>query len=130
MKSALIVLAKSRLLLLDVTQESEIAMSVPVRLRLANARLSRHRLRHLSGQDTRAIVMSHVSSEDDVTDSEGDDGDRLIEVRSWKGIDENGQPATFVEERRQVKMIDRGSVGGSEFRPPSEKLAVRSRREV
>lgn len=71
-----------------------------------------------------------INSEDDVTDSEDDDGGRLIEVRSWKGIDENDQPATFVEERRKVKMIDQGSVGGSEFRPLSEKLAARSWREV
>ncbi|KAF1932238.1 uncharacterized protein M421DRAFT_1889 [Didymella exigua CBS 183.55] len=71
-----------------------------------------------------------VSSEDDVTDSEDDNGGRLIEVRSWKGIDENGQPATYLEERRKIKMIDQGSVKGSEFRPLTEKLAARSWREV
>lgn len=71
-----------------------------------------------------------IGFEDDVTDSEDDDRGRLIEVRSWKGVDENGQPATFIEERRKVKMIDQGSVGGSEFRPLSERLATRSWREV
>lgn len=71
-----------------------------------------------------------ISSEDDVTDSEDDDGGHLIEVRSWKGIDENGRPATFVEERRNVRMVDQGSVSGSEFRPLSERLAARSWREA
>lgn len=90
--------------------------------------------RHVSRTEARERVYSvtpppsrkQISSEDDVTDSEGDDGDRLIEVRSWKGIDENGQPTTFIEERRKVKMIDQDSVGSSEFRPLSEKLAARS----
>jgi hypothetical protein len=72
----------------------------------------------------------HISSEDDVTDSEDDDNGREIDVRSWKGIDENGQPATFVEERRKIKMIDQGSVSGLEFRPLTERLAARSWREV
>lgn len=72
----------------------------------------------------------HISSDDDVTDSDDNDNGRLIEVRRWKGIDENGQPATYVEERRKIKMIDQGSVSGSEFRPLTEKLAMRSWREV
>ena len=71
-----------------------------------------------------------VSSEDDMTDSEGDDRGQMIEVRSWKGIDKNGQLATFVEERRKVRMIESESAGGSEFRPLSERLAARSWREV
>ncbi|KAJ8112366.1 hypothetical protein OPT61_g5247 [Boeremia exigua] len=71
-----------------------------------------------------------VSSEDDMTDSEDDEHGRLVEVRSWKGIDENGQPATFFEERRKVRMIDQGSVGGSEYRPLTERLSSRSWREV
>ena len=71
-----------------------------------------------------------VSSEDDVTDSEDDDRGRLIEMRSWKGIDENGQPATFVEERRKLRTIESGSAGGLEFRPLTERLAARSWREV
>ncbi|KAF1837481.1 hypothetical protein BDW02DRAFT_645320 [Decorospora gaudefroyi] len=36
----------------------------------------------------------------------------ITEVRSWRGIDENGRPATFVEERRTVGMIDQGSERG------------------
>jgi len=70
-----------------------------------------------------------VESGDDLTDSE-EEGGRLIEVRSWKGIDENGQPATFIEERRKTRMIEQGSVNGSEFRPLTERLAARSWREV
>jgi hypothetical protein len=65
-----------------------------------------------------------------MTDSEDDERGRLIETRSWKGIDENGQPATFVEERRRGRTIESGSAGGSEFRPLTERLAARSWREV
>jgi hypothetical protein len=71
-----------------------------------------------------------ISSEDDVTDSEDDGKGGSIEVRSWKGIDENGQPAIFVEERQKVKMIDQGSIVSSEFRALSQRLAARSWREV
>jgi hypothetical protein len=65
-----------------------------------------------------------------VTDSEDDGKGGSIEVRSWKGIDENGQPAIFVEERQKVKMIDQGSIVSSEFRALSQRLAARSWREV
>ena len=69
-------------------------------------------------------------SEADVTDS-GDEQGSLVEVRSWRGIDEDGQPATFVEERRRTRMIEQGSVGGSEFRPLTERLQQsRSWRDV
>ena len=71
-----------------------------------------------------------ISSEDEVTDSEDDEHGRLLEARSWKGIDENGQPATFVEERRRFRMIDQGSVADLEFRPLTERLTARSWREV
>jgi hypothetical protein len=50
--------------------------------------------------------------EEDHTDSESAHSGEITEVRSWKGIDENGQPATFVEERRTVRMIDQGSDRG------------------
>ena len=83
---------------------------------------------------TRSLTPPHsrkqISSEDDVTDSEDDERGQLIEARSWKGIDENGQPATFVEERRKVRMIESGSAGGSEFRPLTERLAAKSWREI
>lgn len=71
-----------------------------------------------------------VSLEDDETDSEDEERGSLVEVRSWKGIDENGQPATFFDERRKVRMIDQGSVGGSDFRPLTERLSARSYRDV
>lgn len=50
--------------------------------------------------------------EDDDTDSESAHSTEINDIRSWKGIDENGQPATFVEERRAVRMIDQGSDRG------------------
>ncbi|KAF3001514.1 hypothetical protein E8E13_009182 [Curvularia kusanoi] len=65
---------------------------------------------------TPPLSRRHTPSEADVTDSE-DEQESVIEVRSWKGIDENGKPATFVEERRKTHLIEQGSVGGSEFRP-------------
>jgi hypothetical protein len=73
---------------------------------------------------------NHTVSEADVTDSEDEQGS-LVEVRSWRGIDQNGQPATFVEERRRTRMIEQGSVGESEFRPLTERLQhSRSWRDV
>lgn len=71
-----------------------------------------------------------MHTEDDVTDSEDEERGRIIEVRSWKGIDENGQPATFVEERRKIRMIEQENAGGSDFRPLTDSLATRSWREV
>jgi hypothetical protein len=50
--------------------------------------------------------------EEDNTDSESAHSGEITEVRSWKGIDEDGQPATFVEERRTMRMIDQGSERG------------------
>lgn len=69
---------------------------------------------------------------DDVTDSDSAASGDVVEVRTWKGIDENGQPATFVEERRTVRMIDRGSDrgGGGEFGPLRERVASRSWRDI
>ena len=49
---------------------------------------------------------------DDMTDSDSAHSGEVTEVRSWRGIDENGQPATFVEERRTVKTIEQGSERG------------------
>lgn len=94
----------------------------------------RHVSRAQAIERTRSLTppssRKHMEFGDDLTDSEDDEGGRLIEVRSWKGIDENGQPATFIEERRKTKMIEQGSVGGSEFRPLTDRLAARSWREV
>lgn len=75
---------------------------------------------------TPPLSRKRTVSEADVTDSEDEQGS-LVEVRSWRGIDENGQPATFVEERRTSRMIEQGSVGGSEFRPLTERLQQQSR---
>lgn len=97
----------------------------------------RHVPRTKAMERTRSLTppsQKQVESEDDMTESEDDDRGHLIEVRSWKGIDENGQPARFVEEKRKARMIDQGSVSGSEFRPLTERitqrLAARSWREV
>ncbi|KAH3941814.1 hypothetical protein HBI56_211160 [Parastagonospora nodorum] len=49
---------------------------------------------------------------DDMTDSDSAHSGEVTEVRSWRGIDENGQPATFVEERRTGKTIEQGSERG------------------
>lgn len=71
-------------------------------------------------------------SSEDMTDSDSAYSGEITEVRTWKGIDENGQPATFVEERKMTKMLEQGSEQGShaEFRPMSERLATRSWRDV
>ncbi|UPX11574.1 uncharacterized protein EKO05_0002173 [Ascochyta rabiei] len=78
---------------------------------------------------TPPATRNQMVSEDDVTDSENEEHDQFM-VRSWKGIDENGQPAIFVEGGSKVRMIDQGSVGGSDFRPLTDRLAARSWREV
>ncbi|KAI8940423.1 hypothetical protein NX059_004111 [Plenodomus lindquistii] len=67
---------------------------------------------------------------EDVTDSDSAHSGEVTEVRSWRGLDENGRPATFVEERRQVRMIEQGSERGGEFRPLMDRVAARSWREV
>ncbi|OAL44179.1 hypothetical protein IQ07DRAFT_685196 [Pyrenochaeta sp. DS3sAY3a] len=59
------------------------------------------------------------STVEDVTDSDSGTSDGFMELRTWKGIDENGQPATFIEERT-TRMLDRGHSG----------LAMRSWRDV
>jgi hypothetical protein len=59
----------------------------------------------------------HFRVEDDHTDSSSaDSGDVTVVRRTWKGVDEDGRPATFVEERREVKMITEGSERGSVVR--------------
>jgi hypothetical protein len=69
----------------------------------------RHVSRNQAIERTRSLtpplIRKRMSSEDDLIGSEDDERGRRIEVRSWKGIDEHGKPATFVEERRTVGMI-------------------------
>ncbi|KAF1842672.1 uncharacterized protein K460DRAFT_132854 [Cucurbitaria berberidis CBS 394.84] len=69
---------------------------------------------------------------EDVTDSDSAASGEVTEVRSWRGIDENGQPATFVEEKKTVRMIEQGSERGGvrDFRPLREGIASRSWRDV
>jgi hypothetical protein len=103
--------------------------------------------RHVSRpRVTRSITPppSRRREETDHTDSDSAHSGEVTEVRSWKGIDENGKPATFVEERRTVRprMIDQGSDGGvglgREYRSlrgsgdtsGRERLGMRSWRDV
>ncbi|OCK77616.1 hypothetical protein K432DRAFT_384556 [Lepidopterella palustris CBS 459.81] len=45
---------------------------------------------------------------DDTTESgDSDETRELVDVRGYRGLDENGRPATFIEERRTVTMPDR-----------------------
>jgi len=76
--------------------------------------LFRHISRTRALERTRSVTPSpsRRRQEEDHTDSESAHSAEINDVRSWKGIDENGQPATFVEERRTVRMIDQGSDRG------------------
>jgi hypothetical protein len=76
--------------------------------------LFRHVSRTRALERTRSVTPppTRRRQEEDHTDSESAHSGEITEVRSWKGIDENGQPATFVEERRTVRMIDQGSDRG------------------
>jgi hypothetical protein len=97
--------------------------------------------RHVSREEvvTRARSVTPQSSsrrpaEDDMTDSESGRSGEVVETRSWKGIDENGKPAIFVEERRRVRMLEGGSERGGreEFRTLNERerVPVRTWRDV
>lgn len=68
---------------------------------------------------------------EDVTDSDSAHSGEITEVRSWRGLDENGKPATFVEERRSVRMIEQGNERDArDFRSLGERAAARSWRDV
>ncbi|KAH9878954.1 hypothetical protein J1614_002389 [Plenodomus biglobosus] len=67
---------------------------------------------------------------EDVTDSDSAHSGEVTEVRSWRGLDKNGRPATFVEERRQVRMLEQVNERGGEFRPVIDRVAARSWRDV
>jgi hypothetical protein len=97
--------------------------------------------RHVSREEvvTRARSVTPQSSsrrpaEDDMTDSESGRSGEVVETRSWRGIDENGKPAIFVEERRRVRMLEGGSERGGreEFRTLNERerVPVRTWRDV
>lgn len=73
--------------------------------------------RHVSSTNSRSLRSSITSPpptrsrhEDDHTDSDSARSGDVTVVRSWKGIDEQGRPTTFVEETR---MLAEGSEGGS-----------------
>jgi hypothetical protein len=76
--------------------------------------------------------------EEDHTDSDSVHTGEITEVRSWRGIDENGKPVTFVEERRTVRprLLEQGSERGGlrgEYRSSGgerKKLASRTWRDV
>jgi hypothetical protein len=77
---------------------------------------------------------SRRPAEDDTTDSESGRSGEVVETRSWRGIDENGKPAVFVEERRRVRMLEGGGERGKreEFRTVNERerVPVRTWRDV
>jgi hypothetical protein len=91
--------------------------------------------RHVSREEALARPRSFTPppprrpASDDMTDSDSAHSGEVTEVRSWRGIDENGQPATFVEERKTVQRLEQGSDRG-EFRPLTKKMASRSWRDV
>ncbi|KAL5116270.1 hypothetical protein ACEQ8H_005828 [Pleosporales sp. CAS-2024a] len=76
--------------------------------------VSRPRPRSRSPTPPSLPVMGKAEAED-VTDSDSAHSGEVTEVRSWRGIDENGRPATFVEERRMVKKIEMGSERGGGY---------------
>lgn len=94
----------------------------------------RHVERTRAGSRTHSVSPPRLQKpvSEDMTDSDSAHSGEITEVRRWRGIDENGQPATFVEERRTVRMLEQGSErgNGAEFRPLKEGLATRSWRDV
>ena len=95
-------------------------------------------VRHVSRAEVPARIRprspppAHRPASEDLTDSDSAHSGEVTEVRTWRGIDEKGKPATFVEERRATRMLEQGSERGShaEFRGMSERLASRSWRDV
>jgi hypothetical protein len=94
----------------------------------------RHVSRARALSRARSLTPPHVQklADEDMTDSDSAHSGEITEVRSWRGIDENGQPATFVEERKTARMLEQGSETGgqAEFRRLREGLAARSWRDV
>jgi hypothetical protein len=94
--------------------------------------------RHVANTQTHSRTRSPTpppvqgSASEDLTDSDSAHSAEITEVRRWRGIDENGQPATFVEERKTTKMLEQGSERGgqADFRPLGERLITRGWRDV
>ncbi|EUC43535.1 hypothetical protein COCMIDRAFT_100541 [Bipolaris oryzae ATCC 44560] len=83
--------------------------------------LYRHVSRAKALDDRRSVASpspptAHSREEDHTDCSSTGSGDVTVVTRTWKGIDENGRPATFVEERREVKMLAEGSERGGAAR--------------
>lgn len=81
--------------------------------------LYRHVSRAKALNDGRSVASpprSHSREEDHTDCSSMGSGDVTVVTRTWRGIDENGRPATFVEERREVKMLAEGSERGGPTR--------------
>lgn len=96
--------------------------------------------RHVSHEQvvrrSRSITPPPVErpASDDVTDTDSAHSGEVIEAWTFKAIDENGKPATYIEERRRHRMLEQGSDRGShaEFRALSDRLPrpLRSVRDV
>jgi hypothetical protein len=94
----------------------------------------RHVSRARAISRTRSVTppLVHKPGSEDMTDSDSAYSGEVMEVRRWRGIDEDGKPCTFVEERRNVRMIEQGSERGSGagFGPLNDRVASRSWRDV
>ncbi|KAH8732850.1 hypothetical protein GQ44DRAFT_696541 [Phaeosphaeriaceae sp. PMI808] len=114
----------------------------PTPLPLAAERLANSGYRHVSRTKlrSRSCSRSHSlspppirkPSSEDMTDSESEYSGNVIQARRWRGIDENGQPAIFVEEK-DAKLIEQGSERGglvSEIRPLNAREVGRDWRDV
>jgi hypothetical protein len=66
---------------------------------------------------------------DQVTATDSDGSGELVDVRTFKGIDENGQPAVFVEERRRVRLIEEEKGGSERGGYPQERRGYERERE-
>jgi hypothetical protein len=99
-------------------------------LRVTYRHVSRTRAMSRDRSITPPLV--HKSGSEDMTDSDSAHSGEVMEVRRWRSIDEDGKPCMFVEERRNVRMIEQGSERGSGagFRPLNERVASRSWRDV
>lgn len=94
----------------------------------------RHIERSRAMSRTRTVSPPRIQkcASEDMTDSESAHSGEVTGFRKWRGIDKNGQPATFVEERRAARVLEQGSERGSaaEFSPLNERLVSRSWRDV
>jgi hypothetical protein len=97
--------------------------------------------RHIPRLEAMARTRSHTPPEqrrvksrdyDDLTESGSDHDGSIAEVRSWRGIDESGRPATFAEERKTMRLLEQGSErgGGGEYKALGARLASMSWRDV